>query len=512
MTERRRQFLAAVGLSNLCLLTLWSGLLSPLGKQSYLLKHPLSAMNYWCALAATVLLAGFFALWMTVIQRTGGNLQRSLKWLFLIILLVGVNSVRDVLSLAFPLLRGQLLRVAPGWVIALAAGAALVAYAVAGLIWTDRLYRAAVTSLMLMSPAVLVSAPQGLYRATHPPAELRDLAPAARLDSSSRPRVVWIIFDEVDQRILFEDRPANLQLPEFDRWRKTGLYAPQTYSPSGSTLTAIPSLLTGRPVEQADPRDESTLMLRFSGSSRWEKWGSKDSVFSEMRELGVNAGVAGWYHPYCRVLGGDVARCAWEDMPFKLTSYGERWSEILPNELRGLFETSLMSAFGQSLVTQQSIRNFQRLEKEAMEMAADPGLGFCFLHLQPAHAPFFYNRQDGSFSLKNSTVTGYYDALVLADRTLRRLRESMEARGVWKNTHVIVSSDHYYRTARMLDGKPGTRVPFLVRFAGEEEGVEFDGRLDSVVTRALVSKLVRGEVRSGREAVGILGREMASRH
>ena len=46
-----------------------------------------------------------------------------------------------------------------------------------------------------------------------------------------QPRVVWIIFDEADYRMIFEQRPASLEMPEFDRLREESLSANNAISP-----------------------------------------------------------------------------------------------------------------------------------------------------------------------------------------------------------------------------------------------------------------------------------------
>src|SRR5439155_4257338 len=67
------------------------------------------------------------------------------------------------------------------------------------------------------------------------------------------PRVILLVFDELDQRLAFDDRPAGLALPELDRLRTTALYAPHA-SPSGpQTDISMPALIISRPVAAVRP-------------------------------------------------------------------------------------------------------------------------------------------------------------------------------------------------------------------------------------------------------------------
>ena len=79
-----------------------------------------------------------------------------------------------------------------------------------------------------------------------PQSILRALAPPLRGDTS-QPRVVWLIFDELDERVAFAARPANLSLPEFDRLRAAGYDRPFTKLEDGV------GDYVGRYLSQPDP-------------------------------------------------------------------------------------------------------------------------------------------------------------------------------------------------------------------------------------------------------------------
>ena len=68
-----------------------------------------------------------------------------------------------------------------------------------------------------------------------------DPAPLKRTPPSLR-RVVWLVFEELDQRIAFEARPPGLGLPELDRLRRESLYADAARPPAGTTEVVVPAL------------------------------------------------------------------------------------------------------------------------------------------------------------------------------------------------------------------------------------------------------------------------------
>src|SRR5712691_7888710 len=127
----------------------------------------------------------------------------------------------------------------------------------------------------------------------------------ARASSASgpAPRLIWLLFDELDQR------QPSVALPELDRLRTESFAATHAFQTGGYTMVAIPSLLSGRIYTNADMADADSLMVRPEGSEREFDWRDEPNVFRRARELGVNAAVAGWHHPYCRVLGDSLVRC-----------------------------------------------------------------------------------------------------------------------------------------------------------------------------------------------------------
>jgi len=58
--------------------------------------------------------------------------------------------------------------------------------------------------------------------------------------------VLWLIFDEMNEELLFASRPQALSLPNFDHLRSEALIATNAFPPAGHTTQSIPALLTGR--------------------------------------------------------------------------------------------------------------------------------------------------------------------------------------------------------------------------------------------------------------------------
>jgi len=72
------------------------------------------------------------------------------------------------------------------------------------------------------------------------------IGPAAR---TGRPRVIWILFDELSYEQVYESRFPGLQLPSFDALAAQSTVFTHTIPAGIFTGDVLPSLMTGEPVD-----------------------------------------------------------------------------------------------------------------------------------------------------------------------------------------------------------------------------------------------------------------------
>ena len=498
----------ATSLANLCYLKVWCGCLAPGGYESYLAKLPASPVRIAAVFLNVLFLATLFwagAQWVRSGRRA--RITALARLGFVAALIIPLNAVRMLvksdgwlgrLSLYFrPDTPGGMLRLC---ILTIGGCCAFVLLA-------KPISRAASVALLILWPFVLVTFGSGIVQMfRYNPAPYRDLGPAARIVSSGgAPRIVWMIFDEMDQRLAFDKRERNLQLPEFDRFRAQALYAENALPPAGETLESIPSLTIGRVVERGLPRGPTELDLLPDADGKPLDWRAQPTVFTEARRLGFNAAVVGWYHPYCRLFGASLTDCWWSEL---MTSDGSTESSagtFLMNQARSLVETATWSPWDTTVTTETQIRLYSAVLERAKRAAVDPGLGLVLLHLPAPHGPFLYDRTTGRFSLRNSPIRGYWDNLALADRTLGELRSAMERAGTWDRTTVLISADHSFRESQRLDGRSDPRVPFLLHLAGQNDATVFHTTFNTVVTHDLLLAILRREIRTTTDAASWIG-------
>jgi hypothetical protein len=343
----------------------------------------------------------------------------------------------------------------------------------------------------------------------------KDVAPMLASNGST-PRILWFVFDELDQRVAFSERPPGLILPELDRLRGEALFAANAFPPAESTLQSLPALISGKLVSSAYVASPSSLMVTFEESPEFLNWAEQPSVFSEARKLGVNSTLAGWYHPYTRLIGDALTRCLFEDRPERpvVQHVRKQWrAAILSLPFAHSVPSIRDMAFGEfddaeDRRKQSRIDMYQRTLREARNSAIDPNIGISFIHWPVPHLPVIYDRETDEF--KWTDRSNYLDNLALVDRTVGEIRGEFESKGLWDDTVVVITSDHPARKAKwgekfdtldeqqaaIVGRKTDPRVPFLMKLRGQRDGIVYDPEFNTVLTAGIVLALLRGEISS----------------
>lgn len=513
-----RDFAIALSLANLLFFVVWADLL-PGSPAHYFIRFPPPRAAY-AAAAVNVLVAAtaLFAAGRLVRRMRRPLVTRLAEVGFLLLVLTAANGLRlRVPALASPdtieMIHGA------GWY---ALPLLLVAGAMAAFLrWRHAVLRLAVGLVLVMAPFTVVTFGRAAWtwiryeRAFEHFEGTRATAVLAR-DEVKEPRVLWLVFDELDAHIAFEARPAGIELPQFDRLGNQSLVATDAHSPADDTLRSMPALIVGKSVIRAYPSGASDLMLHLAGSSRPVPWSRQENIFSRARSAGVSSGVVGTYHPYCRVIGHLLTTCSWHHWPrgvwaaapATLLAHGLQIASAVPGARRvGLLQplrTLTGSSWGRARRA-QAIVSFQQSLAETIRMATHPGLRLVFAHLPVPHPPYIYERASGE--LRDSGASSYLDNLALADRALGDIRRAMVDAALWDRTSVLVTADHGYRAdlwqakipengeeAKAAAGSGGTHVPFIVKLACQSHAVEYSGRLNTIVAHDLILALLEGEI------------------
>jgi hypothetical protein len=490
--------------ANLCYLRIWSELLTYTEPDLFTMVSEPARSHYLAALAGMTGLG--FAAWIVVTlarRAPHGWRWRALRWAAVVAMVIPLNALRIVASDQFPWLYAYLRQPLVGQVgvSGVAILAALLTAGALAVVWRFRkgLVRLPARVALVFVPLVPVTAGHALWyafqsaaRAESAAREERSTVPPAGIRHRHGPRVVWVLFDEWDYRLTFEARPAGLELPELDHWRRAALVATRAFPPSDQTIASVSALLTGMAVAGVTPVSRNQALLFPVEGGPPVAWSDAPNVFRDARQMDAPAAVVGWALPYCRLYGRELAACAWWETSIRRISKGDTIGPIAVAQWRSMVETAVLSPFGLSAVARDHYRTWRAMMDAAVRAAADPSLRLVFIHLPVPHAPYFYDRATGRFDRGNSLARGYLDHLVLVDHSVRRLRRALEEAGLLETTAVLLSSDHGFRSARGLGAEPDRRVPYLLRFG--EAAVEYARPFNTLLTRELVRAILRGEV------------------
>lgn len=505
----------ALSLAGLCLITVWTGILQSLDPHHLYFLRDAPYWGYYATAAVNLLiLAAVFLLAVWLVRRSASPRLRTMAaWGFLVILLLPLNSARLNTGLADRL--AALGR--PGLIVLALIGIALLPLVHRRLDSVARAARTVVLALGVFAVLMLGRSIFAVYRFGVMGGPLfQSVGTADYLEGRPATRVLWLIYDEMDQAMTFTERPDSIDLPELDRLRSQALFATDASSPAFSTRLSLPSLLTGIRYGGGRGNGPRSLRLELLDADTTVDFGAVDNVFGRARRQGVNGAVAGWFHPYCRLFE-ELARCSWYPLletdtvgPFAATGrqlvltgasvpLGYRIGRALGLDLR------ISSIPLEQIETEQHLRQHLRIVREGIEAATDPRIGLTVMHLPVPHRPVIYDRHRGEYDT-DMPGSRYLDNLVLADRTLGEVRAALEREGLWDVMAVIITSDHpnrnwirglYPREARddfhAYQADVG-RVPLIIKLPGQHEGVEYTAPVNAVVTPDMVLDLLAGEI------------------
>jgi Sulfatase len=509
-----RDAAVSLSLANLCFVKVWAKVLSSAG--AYFNEFPIV---YAGIMVDVLLLAAIFFAGVQIARRTSLIfLMKIARWSFLLAVLTALNGIALLIVTLSGIDFSRLL----GRNVSYFSSLGIAALAVLTAVKTrNRIIHFAPRALLILLPFVLITFSQAVWKLSQDGGVVHAANMTSPQSSVARnrpaTRVLWIIFDEMDQRMSFSERPTSLEMPELDRLRRESVYAINAYPPAPTTYMSLPALITGRLVASVAPARADELMVRFDGEKTAVGWSTQPNVFSEARKSGFNTGLAGWCHPYCEVIGDSLSKCdevkentgAEFTLKASMFSHAQGLISTIPLVQPATIPIIQRVNFVNQIVTtgersKYTVR-YKRVLESALNAAVDPDLDLIFVHSPAPHPPGIYDRSKDDFSLESKN--GYIDNLELVDRTVGELRRAMEQTGIWDKTTVIISADHWWRTemwsrgpfwtredAAISRGKMDHRIPFLVKLADQRDQFTYAPAFNTIVTHDLILALMLGKV------------------
>ena len=289
---------------------------------------------------------------------------------------------------------------------------------------------------------------------------------------ASRPRIVWVLFDELAYKQTFESRDPSLQLPNFDRLRSESTLYTDMRPISYWTIHVVPSLLSGQIVTNVAYNLDNRFLVQTNDSPHWHSYNANSSLFGLARQDGVTTSIVGWYLPYCTVFAGAASDCYWtnhdtEDRGPTSQQAGFAENVWFPLRILGEQYTAPAKAWADTANwrAQGHIASVKDMSEHALEMLSTSQADLIYIHLPVPHPPEVWNRRTKTFGPGGS----YLDSLDYSDRLLGQMLDVLEAQPRWAATTLIVEGDHSWRT-QLWRPVPG--------WSAEDERISHGGQWD----------------------------------
>ncbi len=342
--------------------------------------------------------------------------------------------------------------------------------------------------------------------------------------SSNAPSIVWVIFDEFDASIAWQNRPASMKLPQIDRFRAEAVNFTNASAPSTYTVTAIPSLLTGLPYDRVVRKEASDIILAAPGSDKEYSFRNTPNAIDWANEAGVPVSLVGWTHPYCRIFGSKLAQCAWHENPHMSSS--QTWAVALRDLSfpRAVFAQMWQEGKGISAdpcdgdglrnLTTVGFENYRETLRGIVDMQRKDVRGFLqsgvkglrILHLATPHPPGI-SRGHGELPAEGGGPDATFAAnYATADSIFGEIRSILEERGEWDSSLVILTSDHGLRSfweltsclaeedREMLRHRNDRSVPLIVKWPGGTAPATIDEPVSTLALAPMVRAYLQQEM------------------
>jgi hypothetical protein len=289
--------------------------------------------------------------------------------------------------------------------------------------------------------------------------------------------VVALLFDELSFAYLYDQGEVREEYPFLRRLSGTSTNYMAVRGPADETLVALPGYLAARQVHRVSIDGMGLNEVSDEGELTPFRFHDSPALFATARRLGYQTEMAGYYLPYCNLLGDLVDECRSFSF-YNASGVDEGFSPVNP-----IMTTLIMwpRQFPFGVAKHVPFARLQRgLVEELSAFARRPLASarpvFRFVHFSVPHLPFVFDEDGydpGINPLRTSPDDGYRRQLRYVDRLLGTLVTEMERAGSFVGSTLVVLADHGFRFGG-LERDP-LHIPFIVKRAGQTERRDVSG-------------------------------------
>jgi hypothetical protein len=334
----------------------------------------------------------------------------------------------------------------------------------------------------------------------------------------SKPRIIWIVFDELSFQQVYVQRLPGLKLPAFDQLAAESSVFADVVPAGIRTEKILPSLMTGMPIDNVRSSSRGQLSIHDSASGEWLQFDQHATIFQDALDAGYKTAVVGWYIPYCRILPEVLDLCSWRfDAPAQtgnmVPNGSVSWNMLQPYlSAFPMIDRFVSKQYGYpdfvDRIAQLQISGYQALTADADRLIKDPSIDFILLHMPIPHPPGMYDRKRRVYVTHDSS---YPDNLALADEYLAHVRALLDMNQQWDSSTVLIMGDHSWRTKLIWSsshawtpedeiashgGQFDDRPAYVLKLPNQHDRNQIATPFAAVATRRLLDALINKKINS----------------
>jgi len=321
-------------------------------------------------------------------------------------------------------------------------------------------------------------------------------------NSSSEKKVVWIILDEFDPSLAFNDKN---KLVNFDLFKEKSLFLSNSYSPASHTLESIPSIFMSRDVKEIKYLDNK-IYLTDNLQNKEIIFNFSNTFLSDLNQNNFNFNLYSEVLPYCFILGLEK-NCEENKNRFSnyfdgiLSSFtpltyidklNEKLIKFEKYDLKNIQKVNEKYKIDKNFILSEKLKfNIENLERE---LKSD--INFTFIHLflpkedveESKYVKKFYNLNS------NKDYENYLMMLNYTDLIIKGINELIDKFSD-KDIMLIVSSDHWYRKLS-VDIKPSL---FILKIFKDDNKIVNNKKIMNIFIPNLILKYLNDEINNHSE-------------
>ena len=321
-------------------------------------------------------------------------------------------------------------------------------------------------------------------------------------------RVIFLIFDELDQKILNE----NIRnLKNFSNLKENSINFENAYAPGRDTMNSISALLIGH--DGTGKIGHETNKYFFYGNNFKKYIDYQSSIFSNTQKDNATL-IGSQVISYCIYININNCSDSTKDIGdenlnkyfttiyffFNLLSFPFKEETISSEEIKidKTKSTILKKKYDKILNNEQ--KKYDRIIKNTFSAIENVEQEIVFVHFPFPHPPSIYAQK---FYDKNNNNLDYsYLAnLKFSDYILGKILEKLKINSISQEILLIVSSDHGVRSEIKYRAQQARKVPLIINIKNSTYSYTINKKISSFHTKKLIEKFLKKEINDSHEII-----------